>query len=115
MASDGSDGGFSVGCGYFEGCVDDQQGKAYTRRDAGVGGAEDSMSSGSGGSEDGSNNRWQRYLLAVLLAEKFVEDELGRGSNPAEPSHAKHRCSKAHRCSDSPKVFLYGDSETLPK
>ena len=115
MASDGSDGGFSVGCGYFEGCVDDQQGKAYTRRDAGVGGAEDSMSSGSGGSEDGSNNRWQRYLLAVLLAEKFVEDELGRGSNPAEPFSRKALMQQCTRCSDSPKVFLNGKSKTLPK
>jgi len=42
------------------------------------------MSSGSGGSEDSSNDRRQRDLLGVHLAEQ-LEDELARGSNPARP------------------------------
>ena len=69
---------------------------------------------GSGGSEDGINNRWQRDLLGIILAEKLVEDELGRGSNPAEPFSRKALMQQCTRCSDSPKVFLNGKSKTLP-
>ena len=44
----------------------------------------DSTSSGSSGGNEGSIGRWQRDHLGVLLAEQVVEDELARGSNPAQ-------------------------------
>ena len=44
----------------------------------------DSTSSGSSGGNEGSSGRWQRDHLGVLLAEQVVEDELARGSNPAQ-------------------------------